>query len=313
MTGKRGPKPTSERVKRLLVMLPWLMEQGEVPLSEVAERFGLTAAEAVRDIELAAMCGLPPYQDELVDVFIDDDMVVTGIPRLFTRPLRLTAPEGFAILAAASAALELPGADLGGPLARALEKLSKVLGPSPVVVDAPAPPFADDLVAAATEGCIVRMDYTKAFSDDTESRHITPRRVFFDRGNWYVLADDHDRGEERHFRIDRIAALELTGERVAPRSVEAPSGDEWFADAGLPTVTLDLPPSGAWVVERYPVVSDEQRPEGLRVVLSVAHEAWLAELLLRLGPDAVVVEPAAWSNLGHEAAAAVLANYKPGT
>ena len=29
MTGKRGPKPTSERVKRLLVMLPWLMEQSE--------------------------------------------------------------------------------------------------------------------------------------------------------------------------------------------------------------------------------------------------------------------------------------------
>ena len=122
-----------------------------------------------------------------------------------------------------------------------------------------------------------------------------------------------DRGEERHFRIDRIAALELTGERVAPRSVQAPSGDEWFADAGLPTVTLDLPPSGAWVVERYPVVSYEQRADALRVVLSVAHEAWLAELLLRLGPDAVVVEPVAWSNLGHEAAAAVLANYKPGT
>jgi proteasome accessory factor C len=313
MSGRRGPKPTSERVKRLLVMLPWLMEQGVVPLRDVAARFGLTEAEAVRDIELAAMCGLPPYQDELVDVFIDDDMVVTGIPRLFTRPLRLTAPEGFAILAAAGAALELPGADLGGPLARALDKLSKVLGPSPVVVDAPAPPFADDLVAAATAGARVRMQYTKAFSDETEERYITPRRVFFDRGNWYVLADDHERGEERHFRIDRVASMALTGETDTLREVQAPAGDDWFADAGLPTVTLDLAPGGAWVVERYPVVSSEATEGRHRVVLSVAHEAWLAELLLRLGPDATVVAPLEWASLGRDAAATLRSVYKPGT
>ena len=95
------------------------------------------------------------------------------------------------------------------------------------------------LARSTVNGSRVRMQYTKAFSDDTEVRSVTPRRVFFDRGNWYVLADDHDRGEERHFRIDRIAGLELTGVHDAPRSVEAPSGDEWFADAGLPTVTLD--------------------------------------------------------------------------
>ena len=33
---RRGPRPAGERLSRLLVMLPWLMERGEVP---VAERF----------------------------------------------------------------------------------------------------------------------------------------------------------------------------------------------------------------------------------------------------------------------------------
>ena len=75
MNARKGPRPTSERLRRLLVMLPWLMEREEVPLAEVAERFSVSEAELVKDLELASMCGLPPYQDELVDLYIDDDMV----------------------------------------------------------------------------------------------------------------------------------------------------------------------------------------------------------------------------------------------
>ena len=113
-----GRRTAEERLSRLLVMLPWLMERGEVPLAEVARRFGLTPAEVARDLELAAMCGLPPFVDEMIDVFIDDDTVFVGVPRLFTRPLRLTAPEGFALVAAGRAAMQLPGAEPGGPLGR---------------------------------------------------------------------------------------------------------------------------------------------------------------------------------------------------
>ena len=75
-------------------MLPWLMERGEVTVAEAAERFDLTEAEVVRDLELAAMCGLPPFVDELIDVFVDDGVIVVGVPRLFTRPLRLNSRRG---------------------------------------------------------------------------------------------------------------------------------------------------------------------------------------------------------------------------
>ncbi len=109
-------------------MLPWLMEVGEVPVAEVARRYGLTELEVQEDLELVAMCGLPPFVDEMIDVFIDDGIVFVGIPRLFTRPLRLTAPEGFTLLAAGRAAMELPGADPSGPLGRGLDKLAVALG-----------------------------------------------------------------------------------------------------------------------------------------------------------------------------------------
>ena len=128
MTPRRPPRPAEERLRRLLVMLPWLMERGEVSVSEVAERFDLTEDEVVGDLELAAMCGLPPFVDELIDVFIDEGMIFVGVPRLFTRPLRLNSVEAFELLAAARAAMELPGADPDGALARGLAKLATALG-----------------------------------------------------------------------------------------------------------------------------------------------------------------------------------------
>ena len=111
-----GPRKAEDRLRRLLVMLPWLMEVGEVPLAEVSERFDMTDAEVQKELELVAMCGLPPFVDEMIDVFVDDGIVFVGIPRLFTRPLRLTAPEGFSLLSSARVRrCRLRGATATGP------------------------------------------------------------------------------------------------------------------------------------------------------------------------------------------------------
>jgi proteasome accessory factor C len=126
---RRGPRSAPERLRRLLVMVPWVMERGEVTVAEVAERFQLTEKEVINDLERVAMCGVPPYgPDDLVDLFVDEGVVYAGASRIFTKPLRLTTPEGFALLAAGRAGLELPGAEPDGALARALDKLEDKLG-----------------------------------------------------------------------------------------------------------------------------------------------------------------------------------------
>ncbi len=309
MSVRPGPRSTSERLRHMLVMLPWLMERGEVPVAEMAERFGLTEEQLVRDIELVSMCGLPPYVDEMIDVWIDEGVVSTGVPRVFTKPLRLSAPEGFALLAAARVAMQLPGADADGPLARALHKLATALG-DVVTVDQPQPPATAAIAAAAERAERVRITYWSASAEASSERDITPRRVFLDRGRWYVVADDHRSGESRIFRIDRIEACEPTGVVDELREVEAPSGDDWFADAALPVARLQLADSARWVIERYPTRSVERGADGTVVELTVTDPRWLRELLLRLGPSARVLTPAEWQELGADAARALLRRYE---
>lgn len=311
MSSRRGPRPVQERLRRLLVILPWLAERGEATLAEMTQRFQLSERELIADLEQVACCGLPPFLDECIDLFIDDGVAYMGVPRFFTRPLRLTAPEGFALLAAGRTALALPGADTGGALARALDKLEQLLGSDGIVLDLAEPPATAALAAASQRGERMRITYLSPSASEATERVVTPRAVYTDWGRWYLIADDDRSGEERIFRIDRILHHEATGDIVALREVEVPMGDAWFDDlaesSGAVRATLELEPSGRWLVERYPVRVLDDATAVWRVELAVSSERWLRDLLVQLGTAARVVAPDEWTGLAAHAAGELLA------
>ncbi|HWC67915.1 MAG TPA: WYL domain-containing protein [Acidimicrobiales bacterium] len=308
---RRGPESAGDRLARLLVLLPWLAERGEAPVAEAAARFGVSEHQLVADLELAAMCGLPPYVDELIDVFIDDGVITVGVPRLFTRPLRLNAREGFSLLAAGRAAMALPGADPAGPLGRALDKLEAALGGRPVLaVDVPQPASLPAVRAAAEHGEQLSIAYWSAHRAERTERVVEPLAVVADRGHWYLRARDVGAGDERWFRVDRIEEARPTGARFPPSTSPPPTPDweEEFADQTL--VTLRVHPDARWVAERYPVVEVEQDGDRLRLSLPITSRRWLERLVLRLGPMAEVVDPPELADAGRDAAQRLLARYR---
>jgi proteasome accessory factor C len=323
---RRARRTAEDRLARLLVMLPWLMEQGSVSISEVASRFDLSESEVVADLELASMCGLPPYVDELIDVFIDEGMVHVGVPRLFTRPLRLNSMEAFELLLAARSAMSLPGADLFGPLGRGLKKLAMALGVEDATqlgVDVEivtGPHVLMEQVLAATErATVIEIHYWNPNREEVSVRRVYPLQVFNDRGNWYLVAFDPEvagpdpvqTGALRTFRADRILELEDTGESFDRPVVDLPAPGEWFVDEGLDQVTLRLRPGAMWITERYPMLEvGEADPDGwTTVTTAVVSSAWLERLLLRLGPDLEVVASPEVTAQAYAAAARILAVY----
>lgn len=316
-SGRRSARRTTapDRLRRLLVMLPWLMERGSVPLAEVATRFGGTEREVAADLELASVCGVPPYVDELIDVYLDDDTVHVGVPRLFTRPLRLTSIEAFEVLTAARAAARLPGVEADGALQRALDKLAVVVDqepgdPSGVDVDVPVVPFVEELSASVRDGRVVELEYLGAADDEPSRRRVAPRQVFVDRGNWYLTAEPVDRPSTlRTFRVDRMVSVTRTDQPVPTLHTALPVPGEWFVGADVVRAVLRVRPEHRWIIERYPVDRVVDDDDGVRVVLPVVSDAWLERLLLRLGPDAVVEAPERWRGLAYVAAQRMLDRY----
>ena len=306
-----GPQATADRLRRLLVLLPWLMERGEASVAETAQRFGVSEKNLIADLEKASLCGLPPYVDEMIDLFIEDGVIHMGVPRLFTRPLRLTSSEGFSLLAAGRAAMAMPGAEAGGPLGRALSKLETVLGAVPKVsIDLETPPFLDLVREAAEQRQFLAVTYYTARRDERTERVLAAHAVFASQGDWYVIADDSLSGEERRFRIDRIEAGVLQDGHFEHREVQQPDASWFTSSAEVSRVSLRLQPAAEWITTRYPVQAIRPQGDGsFEVDLLVTGEPWLERLLLRLGDSAEVLAPPHWHDLGRRAAQRVLARY----
>ncbi|HLT69760.1 MAG TPA: WYL domain-containing protein [Acidimicrobiales bacterium] len=323
MSGRRSPAArtsASDRVARLLAIVPWIAARDGPTLDEVSARFGVPRAKLEEDLQVLAMVGLPPYTpDTLIEVVIEDGRVWLRFADVFARPLHLTPEQALALVAAGAASQALPGGDTDGPLASALAKLADVLGIDPteavsVTLGESRPDVLDALRSAVAEGRRVRIDYYSYGRDERTARTVDPHAVFAHQGAWYLRGWCHLARDRRVFRVDRIVEATVLDEPVERSPTPEDGADDPFAlGPDVPRVVLELEPGARWVVETYPVDEVEELGEGrLRVRLAVAATPWLERLLVRLGPAARVVaadEPAL-AEAGVRAARRILDRYR---
>ena len=311
MSAKRGPRSSEVRVSGLLRMLPWLMKQERVSVAKMAKQFSMSESDLIEDIEMASMCGVPPYTPfELTDIYIDEGYIFVGANKRFERSLELTSSEAFGLNLMAAAAKELPGFTRGKDLKSAVKKLRKVLGDDLVDVDIESSTFLPVVTEAASSGQRLRITYWTPARNEESERTITVRTVFVDRGHWYIRADDDASNDSRHFRVDRIRSVTQLDEfvEVSDATAQVPA---WFADeSGSETITAEVAASAAWVVETYPCTVREERPDGSYVIDIVSNsEHWLGRLLLRAGGAITIVAPIEMASIQARTANAVLARY----
>ena len=119
----------SERVERILSILPWIVEVPGTTVTEVCDRFGMSERDLRADLDLLMYeVGVHPFTpDARVDAYVDDDgRIFVHLGDYFRRPLRLTSDEGLVLYAAGQALLDRPDPD--PVLSRAVDKLGAVLG-----------------------------------------------------------------------------------------------------------------------------------------------------------------------------------------
>ena len=311
-----SPRPVAgAEVQRILAIVPWIVAHPGAAKTEIAERFDMTEEQLDEDLALVLMIGVPPFSPgDYLDVIDDGEFVTIRLADQFSRPLRLTPAEGLALLAAGRALLAVPGSDPEGPLATALAKLERALDLPEVGVEVGEPTYLEAVRDAAARGERLEIDYWSAGRDELSTRRIDPAVAFFAMGEWYLSAYCHRAGEERMFRVDRIRALRATGEHFEMTANDDAIAEVFHPHDDDPRVTLELAPSAAWVAEAYPAESTTTRTDGTtEVVLAVSEPAWLERLLVRLGPEARVVDPPEARHAGADAARRVLARYTGGS
>lgn len=306
-------RKSSDRVRNLLVMLPWLFERKHVRIDDMAQTFGLDRETLISDLTLSTFCGTPPYSPlELIEIYFDDEEIWVESPRIFTRPLRLTVEEAFTLKAVGEAAIAVMGGPTSSALASALAKLPNLADDEAIVVRQPSDPKLADLRECAAFREIVAIDYYTPLTDTRSQRDIVPMRLWVEGDHWYCESHDFLSGELRLFRLDRIEKMERTGRRVAAGDLPALPDEPGFNwSPSTPEVTLHLKAGAHWVAERYPTRSVKKLSGGvLEVKLRVANSDWLGRLLVRAGNDAKVVSPKEYQSLAADTARRIRARYQ---
>jgi proteasome accessory factor C len=286
----------------MLVIVPYLVQHPGSLVPEVAELFDVQEEQLRRDLDLLFMSGLPPYgPGDLIEVDVDgDDRIWISMAAHFARPLRLTRNEALALYLRGTELLGMPGLPQAPALGSAMDKLRTSLGPETLgdaarieMADPGAPIEALDPIREAARDLVrVRVEYFAHSSGEWSSREIDPEVVFAALGHWYVAAWDAGADAERLFRVDRIRRVEPLGERFSPRGLEGASRTLYTPTGEDVDVRLRLAPGARWIAEYYTISDERENEDGsLDITLPARALGWVAKLLIRVGPDATVLDP----------------------
>ena len=262
------------RADRLVAVLLLLQARGQVTAAEVAAELEVSERTARRDLDALGMAGLPVYSQP----GRNGGWRLAGGGR--TDLSGLTAAEARALFLVAGTSSTTP------EVKAALRKLVRALpaafresaeaAATAVVVDPvgwdqptrrPRPPrHLDTVQRAVVESRQIRLGYVARDGAST-TRIVHPLGLATKGSSWYLVADT-DAGL-RTFRVDRIGAVEVTGETV-------------------------VRPDGFDLDQAWSLIADEvdQRRAPLRVRALAAPEAvqllrWMLGTRVRIGPAGV--------------------------
>jgi proteasome accessory factor B len=195
------------------------------------------------------------------------------------------APDELAALNLAASAVKLDsahgieglwklGSAVDGPPDGSVGEPSLLAGAATVAL--PDDPNLGPLFSAVIERRPVQFRYRDA------ERTVDPYRLDFQRGRWYLTGYDHDRRDERNYRINRIqGAVEPIGTRRFARPTTAGPGgpgQPWQFGGGAPVIARLLvdPVQAPWLSQHLGADAViEERPDGA-IVASMPVTNWPA-------------------------------------
>jgi proteasome accessory factor C len=303
--------------------VPYLIEQGGVTVTEVAEHFGVPAERVRALVSLIALSGVPGetrqyLHGDLFDILWDefeihDRIVLTHQVAIDDSP-RFSAREAAALIAGLQYLSALPDNSDTDAIASLMAKLTRGASAPPTqvaVAQRDAGSTRDLLQSALVAGKQVEFDYLNARGGQ-DHRLVDPVRIESVDNDWYLRGWCHLREAVRTFRLDRMSNPQVTVSARSAHVADLLLPDTLFqatrddVDVRLELATAAMPLLADYRPERSEPVGTGLRT---RTTLRVAHSHALKRLVTGLAGIVTVLAPAESRQIVTDWAAAGLAQY----
>lgn len=297
----------AERALRLLDIVPYVVQNQGISVSELAKHFSVTKAEILKDLNTLFLCGLPGYTPlELIDLSVEDDLVVIRDPQNLSAPRNFTYSEAL-ILRIALAALQetVPsGSDRYRNLIKLREKFEAMFSediPSGAIhVELDKQGFALELAKRAIQehkDLLIR--YLNVAQDVITERRVTPDTVQVQGERVLLHGYCHLAKGARSFNLKYIQSIEISDQVEDGREISTVSNEAL-------SITLSIPDQSSSFYE-----SNKDFLEPLtdnKYVIKMHNVNWLLRKVFS-EPGAKIELPKAIRSKISEEAANALARY----
>jgi proteasome accessory factor B len=311
----------SERLRRLLLVVPAARKKPGVALAELARELGISAEELREDIDLLGFVGRPPFSpDDLIDIGVDErDRVWVSLDQSFERPPQLLPLEALALAAACEEV-----APANPAVREALRKLTEKLTPAAralygqlahrVVTAVPLAEAAQEALPALRRAAEERQEVALRYESSPDERLYHPQAVVDHGGVWYAIGHDVGRNAERTFRVDRIVSVRKTGRtfadlgpldptRLQRATLFLPTGNEQRA------VLRFSKEAAPWALFRYGSQAQALPDGGAEVWIASSNSSYPVQLTLSFAGEAELAYPLEARAALREAAQRALLRY----
>jgi proteasome accessory factor C len=298
------PEHLSERITRLIALLPWLAANPDASADEVADRFQVSEEQVMQDVLLLTMTGPNQYGGGLVDIAYDSRVLTVRDAKGLASPV-VSEPKslyplilGLEVLAAAVSGPEL---DVVHRLSNKLKQAANISTSSIGAVTTKTSSGEDREGTTKLRHAIdeaIKSEWLLEFSYQAPDAGNTKRRVVakslgLSDGVWYLSAWDIDKQDERVFRLDRMSDLRAS-ERQQSDSFKStpPSSADELETGQDKRFILTLKTASSDLLEDFPswqlIASDDQY---LKVGFPNYREDWALQTTLALWPWLIDVDP----------------------
>lgn len=200
----------NDRLARLLIELPWLIQNRNASIESFSDQFDISRDEAIKDLSLLTYVGPGRFGGELVDIQYDDEFVSVIDSQGFNRPLKFNNIEAVLLLLGVKNLSEI-SSDISD-IKNVEMKLSKLIE-SDIVSGGNQEEYAVKrrvIEKAITNQKQIVIQYVDSHLILSSQRSISPIEITTLESKEYLAAVDNHSKQNRSFRLDRIITVEAT-------------------------------------------------------------------------------------------------------
>ncbi len=295
-----------QQLERILYLLPLASRDGGVPLTEAAERLGVSVETVQRDLEEVTSRAFyhPAGGTDDLQILLEANHLKIYSYKKFNRPPKLSGREMLSLAIGLRAAAVEADPDRAAEIRDLAYRIEVELAVTSAVEEASqfaieegdgeGTAFRALLKEAARSRTRCRIRYLKPDDSEPGEREVDPYAVVYGSGKWYVIGYCHLRSDIRAFRVDRVLEAEAMDVGFAEPDDFDPadyvSGGRVFrSDAEEEVVVRYSEVVAPWVREHGPV---EELGDGcVAVRFTTADPGWVVRHALQYGSEAEIVEP----------------------